>query len=189
MIEPGTYLKSCHPDQPDCSDRDQSIRINEPVVQQFKLEIDPTNFSDWTALHRLLIDSFAYMEERIDPPSSLTRMSAATLQEKSGEENLMLIWSDDELVACGFLKELPDAIYLGKLAVREDMRGRGLLRRMISTAEEIAKARDKPALELQARIELTENHATFGALGFLQTGTTAHAGYDRPTSITMRKAL
>ena len=37
--------------------------------------------------------------------------------------------------------------------------------------------------------ELIENHATFAALGFRKTGETAHAGYSRPTSITMELAL
>jgi hypothetical protein len=43
-------------------------------------------------------------------------------------------------------------------------------------------------LELQTRVELTENHATFRAMGFVETGRTAHPGYDR-TSITFRRAL
>ncbi|MEL6793708.1 MAG: hypothetical protein AAFP78_09655, partial [Pseudomonadota bacterium] len=30
---------------------------------------------DWTAVHRLLTDAFAYMDGRIDPPSSLHRMT------------------------------------------------------------------------------------------------------------------
>lgn len=158
-------------------------------MQQFKLEIGPPHFSNWPALHQLLVDSFAYMEGRIDPPSSLNRMSPETLREKSAEETLIIVWLDDVVMACGFLKETADAIYLGKLAVREDVRGRGILRKIMAAAEDIAKARSKQALELQTRVELTENHRTFAALGFVQTGTTAHAGYDRPTSITMRKAL
>ena len=53
----------------------------------------------------------------------------------------------------------------------------------------LALDRGKPALELQTRIELTGNHAVFARLGFHETERTAHAGYARPTSITMRKAL
>ncbi len=167
--------------------RPVSICIKENPVQQFRLEIDPPDFAAWNDLHRLLVDCFSYMEARIDPPSSLTRMTARTLQEKAKEETFIVIWAEDALVACGFFNELPDALYLGKLAVRNDMRGRGLLRRMTETAEQLATDKGKPTLELQVRIELTENHRTFAALGFVQTGTTAHAGYDRPTSITMRK--
>lgn len=158
-------------------------------VSALKLELDPPDFNDWLALHRLLVDCFAYMDERIDPPSSLTRMTPETLRDKSADETLLIISENGTLVACGFLKETTDAIYLGKLAVRQDMRGRGLLRQMIEAAIQLAQSKGKPALELQARVELTENHSTFKALGFVQTGTTAHEGYDRPTSITMRRKL
>jgi hypothetical protein len=40
-----------------------------------------------------------------------------------------------------------------------------------------------------ARVELTETHATFRALGFTETGRTAHPGFDRPTSITFRRPV
>jgi hypothetical protein len=55
--------------------------------------------------------------------------------------------------------------------------------------EDLARERGKDAIELQTRIELTTNHAAFARLGFRESGRTAHEGYDRPTSITMRKVL
>ena len=39
-------------------------------------------------------------------------------------------------------------------------------------------------LELETRIELTENHAAFAALGYVKTGKTAPSGYDRPIGTT-----
>ena len=56
-------------------------------------------------------------------------------------------------------------------------------------AEALARAAGKPVLELQARVELTGNQAAFSRLGFVETERTAHAGYNRPTSVTMRKTL
>ncbi|RUZ49336.1 GNAT family N-acetyltransferase, partial [Mesorhizobium sp. M7A.F.Ca.CA.004.05.2.1] len=47
----------------------------------------------------------------------------------------------------------------------------------------------KAAVALQTRIELTGNHEAFARLGFRETERTAHEGYARPTSITMRKAI
>jgi phosphinothricin acetyltransferase len=44
-------------------------------------------------------------------------------------------------------------------------------------------------LELQTRVELIENHKTFGALGFEKVAETAHPGYSRPTSITMQRSI
>ena len=46
-----------------------------------------------------------------------------------------------------------------------------------------------PVLELQTRVELVENQAAFLAMGFVEVGRTAHKGYDRPTSITYRRAV
>ena len=57
------------------------------------------------------------------------------------------------------------------------------------SVELLALDHGKAALELQTRIELTANHAVFARLGFRETERTAHDGYVRPTSITMRKAL
>jgi hypothetical protein len=59
----------------------------------------------------------------------------------------------------------------------------------MQAVEQLAREGGKDAIELQTRIELTANHAAFARLGFRETERTAHPGYDRPTSITMRKAL
>ncbi|MEL6795078.1 MAG: GNAT family N-acetyltransferase, partial [Pseudomonadota bacterium] len=69
------------------------------------------------------------------------------------------------------------------------MRGMGLARRLMESAAREARRLGLAALELRTRIELTENHSAFAALGFERTAETAHPGYDRPTSVTMRAAL
>ena len=83
----------------------------------------------------------------------------------------------------------PDHFYLGKLAVLPACQGRGVGRRLLEAAERHAVRAGKPVIELQTRVELTANHRAFRALGFVETGRTAHPGYDRPTSVTMRKRL
>lgn len=79
-----------------------------------------------------------------------------------------------------------DALYVGKLAVRPGMQGQGIGRALVAAAREEARARGLPALELQTRIELAENHAAFARMGFVKVAETAHPGFARPTSITMR---
>ena len=71
----------------------------------------------------------------------------------------------------------------------ETHRGRGLGRVMLDHAERRARALGRPALVLQTRVELVENHAAFARMGFAETGRTAHAGYDRPTSVTFTRHL
>jgi GNAT superfamily N-acetyltransferase len=139
---------------------------------------------DLEAVLSLIRASFAYMDGRIDPPSSVHRLTVESLAAHPGE-----IWviEEDDPVACVVLTPKPDALYVGKLAVETRMRGRGLARRLLNHAKTRARHLGLPALELQVRVELAENIATFSAMGFTKTGKTAHEGYTRPTSITMRK--
>jgi GNAT superfamily N-acetyltransferase len=140
----------------------------------------------WPAVLALLRAEFAYMAGRIDPPSSLDRLTPESLtdQARQGE-----IWIIGAPVACVFLTPKLQVMYIGKLAVAADQRGKGLARRLIDVAEDRARALGLPALELQTRVELVENQAAFQAMGFVEVGRTAHPGYDRPTSITYRRAV
>ena len=140
----------------------------------------------WPLILALLHEAFASMEGRIDPPSSLRELTpeALTRQAEIGE-----IWVIGTPVACIFLTPKPGALYVGKLAVAASHRGQGLARRMLDRAEARARDLGLPALELQTRVELVENQAAFLAMGFVEVGRTAHKGYDRPTSITYRRAV
>ncbi len=129
------------------------------------------------------------MEGRIDPPSSLAAMTPGSLRRKAEAETLVTLWDGGTLAACGYLKDTGRSVYLGKLAVHPDHRGRGLLRRIVAEADAMARALGRPLLELGTRVELTENHATFARLGFAEVARTAHPGYDRPTSVTMERPV
>lgn len=144
---------------------------------------------DWSAVLRLIQTAFAYMDSRIDPPSSMHRLTEADIARQAAEGEVWLIGPTGAPEACVFLTVKPGALYIGKLAVALDARGRGLARRLLDTAGARARALGLPALELQTRVELTENQAAFAAMGFARTGATAHRGYDRPTSFTYRREL
>jgi GNAT superfamily N-acetyltransferase len=146
-------------------------------------------FADWEALLALLNRAFAFMAGRIDPPSSLNRLDAAGLAAKARAERGFLAFSGGRLAGCIFCAPRTDALYVGKLAVEPALHGRGIGRALMARAEAEARALGLPALELQTRVELVENHAAFAAMGFVRTGQSSHAGYARPTSVTMRKAL
>jgi GNAT superfamily N-acetyltransferase len=142
---------------------------------------------DWPALLGLIRDAFAPLEGRIDPPSSVHALTAATLIEQARTGEAWVI--GDPPVACVILTPRPASLYIGKLAVAGTERRQGHARRLIEIAGIRARALGLPMLELQSRVELTENHATFRALGFVQSGATAHPGYDRPTSLTFTKTV
>ena len=159
------------------------------MSSSIRIERAPETFANWDRLLTLLRVAFAAMESRIDPPSSVVRLTPTALQTKSCEETLFLAWDREVLAGCVFAKHDGDAVYVSKLAVREDRRRGGIARGLMAAAEEHARRLGARLLTLETRIELTENHATFGALGFVKVAERAHAGYDRPTFIEMHKNL
>lgn len=132
----------------------------------------------------LIRTTFAYMEGRIDPPSSTHQLTLEELTEQAKKAEVWVMEDDDRVVACVFLTPKKQALYLGKLAVAVSHRGHGLARKMVALAQERARALGFSVVELQSRLELTENHSAFAALGFRVVDETAHPGFEQPTSLT-----
>ncbi len=129
------------------------------------------------------------METRIDPPSSLRLLTKDNIAEKAAKEILFFIRADDQLTGCAFADVREDCVYVGKVAIARDQQGQGIGRQLMEACEDLAREAGRAALEIQVRVELIENQRFFHKLGFIKTGETAHEGYDRPTSITMRKRI
>jgi N-acetylglutamate synthase-like GNAT family acetyltransferase len=147
-------------------------------------------FRRWDDLLALILSSFAYMDGVIDPPSSANRLTLAALAFKAqGEIAFVANDADGRLVGCVFCKPEEEFLYIGKLAIAPAMQGRGLGRKLLAKAEEVAQENGLQALRLETRIELTGNHATFARWGFAKTAENRHPGFDRTTSIEMQKRL
>jgi len=154
---------------------------------------DDIRFDDFEKLHALLVSAFAYMDDRIDPPSSLHRQDAQSLRVKAQREKLVLAIDGTELVGCLFLRPDTEAFtesyYIGKLAVRGDCRGEGIGKKLIDKATVFALDNNCNLLTLETRVELLENHRYFERLGFTRCGENSHSGYDRPTSFFFQKQI
>ncbi len=160
-------------------------------VTQVMQELQPRQIAPTSAQVPEVLDliqrCFAFMESRIDPPSSMHRLSVEGVSEHClrGE-----VWSiGTPPIACIFLKPKDPNLYISKLAVEPGMRGQGLARTLIQLAETRAIALALSGLELETRIELIENHETFRRLGFSKSGEGSHIGFDRTTYVTMHKTI
>ncbi|MEO5756102.1 MAG: GNAT family N-acetyltransferase [Mesorhizobium sp.] len=149
----------------------------------------PADFERWNEVLALIMRAFASMDGVIDPPSSAHLLTIDSLRAKARYETGFVALSGGKIVGCVFVLERPADLYVGKLAVDPYCQGQGIGKQLIRAVEDFARTRAKPVIELQTRIELTGNHAAFARLGFRETERTAHEGYDRPTSITMRKMI
>ncbi len=150
---------------------------------------NPRDFRDWAGLRALILRAFASMQGRIDPPSSALALTPESLEHRAATETMLLACRGDRLVGCAFLADRGDHFYLGKLAVEPDCHGQGIGKALMQAAERHAMTAGKTAIELQTRIELIENHRMFERLGFREIARTAHPGYKRHTSLTMRRTF
>jgi GNAT superfamily N-acetyltransferase len=131
--------------------------------------------------------TFAYMDGLVHPPSSIHHL---TLDKLRTQANLAEIWSSGSpLLASMILTPKRHALYVGKLCVDERSRGKGLSRMMLAHATVRAIALKLPALELETRIELRDNHAAFQVMGFVEVARTSHQGFDHPTALTFRRKV
>lgn len=150
----------------------------------------PDDFTDWSGLLSLIMSAFAYMDERIDPPSSAHKLTETSLAQKAQDEICYIAEDQGVLVGCIFCRpEPPLFLYIGKLAISKAMQGKGIGRALLERAELEAVERGLPNLRLETRIELRENHQAFQRWGFVKTADRSHPGYDRITFIEMMKPL
>ena len=158
-------------------------------MNQIALRRIDEGFGRWDALLDLILTSFAYMNGRIDPPSSALALTAETLKTKAIDEIAYIAVEGEQLVGCIFCRPEAESLYVGKLAVLPAAQGRGIGKRLLVLAGAAARDLGLKDLRLETRIELIDNHATFAAWGFQKTAENRHAGFDRTTSIEMRKAI
>jgi GNAT superfamily N-acetyltransferase len=154
-----------------------------PIIQL------PADFDRWSDVLALIVGAFAAMDGIVDPPSSAHRLTVENLREKARHETGYAALKDGSIVGCVFAREQQDDVYVGKLAVAPGSQRQGIGKRLMQAVEDLARSHGKTAIELETRVELTANHQAFARMGFRETGRTAHRGYERPTSITMRKVL
>lgn len=139
---------------------------------------------DWPALLSLIQRAFASMQGRIDPPSSLHHLTPEAL---AASPEVWIL--GDPPRACMVLTPKPGHLYLGKLAVEPGLQRQGFGRQLVAHAEARARALNLPQIELETRVELTENHRFYLALGYTEQGRSAHPGFTSATAVRYVKRL
>lgn len=146
--------------------------------------VDPARVDE---LHHLVIGAFAALA--IDPPSGVLKETVADFHERLKSETALIAEADGALVGSVFCAPKNTSLYIGRLAVRDDFRRRGVASALLEAAKREALRRAMPKLTLGTRISLTSNIALFRKHGFVVVAEQSHAGYSHPTSYDMELAL
>lgn len=152
-------------------------------------EVEALPEAEWRRLFAMLQDAFAENAPHIDPPSSLERLSLGDIKRMALQDAMLVARSGGGIVGCAFVSARDNYLYLGRLAVSAQHRRDGIATALVRHAFKKAEELGLPAVQLQTRVELTNNQAAFGRMGFTKIGEDTHPGFDRPTSIRMEYRL
>jgi ribosomal protein S18 acetylase RimI-like enzyme len=138
-------------------------------------------------LHALITNAFSGLP--IDPPSGVLKESVADFLKRLQSETALVAERDAALIGGVFCASKGDSLYVGRLAVRGDVRRLGVASRLLDAAKEEARRLGKVRVTLSTRITLTSNIALFGKHGFVVVAETCHPGFSHPTSYDMELRL
>ena len=151
--------------------------------------IRPYSPNDLEPLLALIKAAFKEHEGVVDPPPSAASKTLAVLQEELSDFGALVVEDEGRLVGCVFYKPKDDSLYLGRLSVLPDYRGRGIASSLLKRLESEAHQRDLAALSLNVRLALKNQQNIYRHWGFEVSGYGTHEGYSNPTFLRMRKAL
>jgi predicted N-acetyltransferase YhbS len=140
--------------------------------------------ADAAEIARVIRAAFEPYRGRLNPSPSALQEIAKSIGEPLTREPALAAEADGRIVGCVFMT-LRDSeeLYVGRLAVLPGWQGRGLARRLMTSAEAIARDSGRRSMSLGVRMALTENIAFFERLGFRETGRRRHE--DRPGTVIM----
>ena len=115
---------------------------------------------------KLIQGPFTFMAGRIDPSSSMHRLTLQDLTEKAQTD--WILWMGDPVKACVVASPRHPVLCLGKMALYSSLRGQGMAWALVQAYEGIAVDLGLDRLELQVRIKLVENQNAFASMGFVK---------------------
>ena len=151
---------------------------------------------DAAATAALIRLAFAAQTVATDPPASArnetTASVSASLASKGSavkERGGFAAWIGQTLAGCVLWQVQPRGLYLGRLSVHPNHRGKAIAPTLIDAVEAQARHLALPRLLLSTRLALADNRRLFARCGFIETEQHAHPGYTHPTFVDMERAV
>jgi predicted N-acetyltransferase YhbS len=158
-----------------------------PVLREIVLHpIRAEHSEPAAALIRLAFGSQGTVTD--PPPSALLESGASVASHLAAPgQGGFAAWIGQAMVGCVMWQVQPRGLYLGRLAVHPEHRGRGIAPALVAAVEAQGSRLGQPRVLLSTRLVLADNRRLFARCGFVETAQHAHPGYAHPTFVDMEK--
>lgn len=153
------------------------------------MQIRSVNPPDLPAIVQVIHAAFEEYRGVFDPPSGAHAETVASIHHKMQRGAIFVAEMDQQMVGCVICEKEARHVYIGRLAVLPEYRGRGIARQLLIAAEEFAREIGFSHLQLGVRIMLAKNQQLFLSMGYEVVSYEAHPGASKPTYVVMEKSL
>lgn len=145
--------------------------------------------ADAERIHHIITQAFAQYKDTLVPPSSVFRETVDSIHAKLTKGGGFIARIDDQDAGSVLYEPEDDHLYLGRLAVLPDYRGKGVAHALIHAVESVAREQNFPTVHLGVRLILEGNQRLFASLGYEIITYGTHDGFSEPTYVNMAKSL
>ena len=148
--------------------------------------------ADAPAVHALTQAAFATLEGRIDPPSSARLETVEAVAAALADGGGGIAELAGEPVGAVRFQAAEDHLYVGRVAVAPEHRGRGVARALMALmalAERHAASAGLPEMRVEVRQTLTSNVALFQHLGYVVVAERPHPNRPESTVLMLAKPV
>jgi GNAT superfamily N-acetyltransferase len=146
-----------------------------------------TDISRIDELHDLVTNAFRDLA--IDPLSGVLKETVDDFRNRLKSETALVVEVEGALVGGVFCATRKDSLYVGRLAVRDDFKRKGIASALLDATKAEARRLGFQRVTLSSRIALPSNIALFRKHGFVVVAESSHPGFSHPTSCDMELKL
>lgn len=154
-----------------------------------ELEIQLATDADAETIVKILHDAFREYDGVLVPPSGVHRESVESVRAKMQTGQWLLARNGGRAAGCVWCEPNDGYMYLGRLAVVPELRGRGIGNALLDAVEMRARKEGFTRVRLGVRVVLADMRAAYERRGYVFVETRTHEGFTEPTYVILEKTL
>jgi ribosomal protein S18 acetylase RimI-like enzyme len=138
------------------------------------LQIKRATIEQAHLVHEIVQAAFAEYQSKLAAPPGALSDTPADAEHDISEGVVLVAWAGGEPVGTVRYRLEPDYLYIGRLAVLPDRRGKGIGQALMAYVEKLAPGLGRKRIHLGTRKSMPSNIAFYTAIGYRVDGEESH---------------